>query len=148
MSDKAVELLRQAVQEFLQTDDATNQGAYRDAITDLLHLAYKDEKIRKAFRENSRDNFLDYLFYDILENGYGVFEEEAENRDMGDLIKFPIEKVRTYVTHFSNCRKKILKRVEMDKVMKTPKKKLPLLIGKLKYDCSIDILQSRLKGNK
>lgn len=40
MSRKSKAILKQAVALYYTEDDATPMGAYRDAVTDLLHLAY------------------------------------------------------------------------------------------------------------
>jgi len=46
MSLKAKQLLKQAVRAFLEEDGASDIGAYRDCVTDILHLAYNQPGMR------------------------------------------------------------------------------------------------------
>lgn len=80
MSQKAKQLLRQAVRLYLVEDGATDLGSYRDAVTDLLHLARK--KLGKT-------QSIDMLYHWICSMGYESFQEELENAEIAKVNKIP-----------------------------------------------------------
>jgi hypothetical protein len=90
MSLKAKRLLKQAVKAFLEEDGASDIGAYRDCVTDILHLAYKEAraKITKPAKAT-----LDYLNNFICAMGFEAFQEELENAEVNKVDKIPDKKL-------------------------------------------------------
>jgi hypothetical protein len=80
MNDKAKKLLRRAIEIYRTEDGASDTGCYRDAVTDIYHLAFIDEKVHKSIGIKPNDNLelwarsLAVLF----EESYLVFIEEKE----------------------------------------------------------------------
>jgi len=48
MSARAYALIKEAIDLFREEDGASELGAYRDVVTDVLHRAYEDHDINKG----------------------------------------------------------------------------------------------------
>lgn len=83
VSKKAVKHLEKAVQLYLDEDGASDIGAYRDAVTDILHLA------RKKFPRDTR--FGSDLKGWILDEAWNMVEEEVLNQELETISKTPKE---------------------------------------------------------
>jgi len=120
MSEKARDLIRQAVEEYQSGDGASRLGSYRDVVTDLLHLAAADKELKDRPDDDKRGDLgnwvLENLRY-IAEEAYDLFMEEREN-------------------------------AELEKVNNIPLKELPLHIvrNKWEFDTSLIRIEERLKG--
>jgi len=84
MSAKAVSLIKQAVKIYLEEDGASKFGSYRDAVTDLLHLADMDLTLQKEqkddyFRKHYRQS-VDGL-KEILDDGLEQFQSEKAEEE-------------------------------------------------------------------
>jgi hypothetical protein len=90
MSLKAKRLLKQAVKAFLEEDGASDIGTYRDCVTDILHLAYKEA--RAKIKKPAKDT-LDYLNHFICAMGFEAFQEELENAEIEKVNKIPDSKL-------------------------------------------------------
>jgi hypothetical protein len=83
MNEIALRHLRQAVKAYLKKDGASTIGAYRDCVTDILHLAYKET--------NPKD--LDTFQSMISSSGFEVFYEELETAEVDKVNKIPDKKL-------------------------------------------------------
>jgi hypothetical protein len=84
MSDKARALIKQAIEIHEKEDGASNYGKYRDVITEVLHLAYNDTKLRRGnMDEDYRRNLKDRLIYP----GFDNFEEEVTDAEIASIDK-------------------------------------------------------------
>lgn len=81
VSKKAVTHLEKAIQLYLDEDGASDIGAYRDAVTDILHLA------RKKFPRDSQ--FGSDLKGWILDEAWGMVEEEVTNQELEKISQTP-----------------------------------------------------------
>jgi hypothetical protein len=79
MSDNARKLIKQAIKLHLTEDGASDMGAYRDAITEVMHFA------RKKFKDKS----LDELQERIINEGFQGFLEELELIEQQKLHRIP-----------------------------------------------------------
>jgi hypothetical protein len=80
MSDKARKLIKQAIKLHLTEDGASDMGAYRDVITEVLHLA------KKKFKDETT---LESLKYRITDEGFESFVEEQENNELAKVDRIP-----------------------------------------------------------
>lgn len=89
MSAKARKLLRQALKEYQSGDGASRQGAYRDAVTDLNHLALADEKMSVNF------------YPAIVNEAYDMFMEERQRQhaEWKTINKIPKRDLPKYIGH-------------------------------------------------
>ena len=85
MSDKAKKLLKQAVKVYLEEDGATEMGSYRDAITDLLHMAKKNKVVMK----DAGDEPYPHLKFELLDSCYDIFLEESESTEYDKVVNIP-----------------------------------------------------------
>ena len=83
MSTIAKKYLKQALRSYLEDDDATRLGAYRDALTDLMRMAMKDRFIMQGA---GNDPFI-HLKTTLIGGAYGVFLEESENAEFDRIVK-------------------------------------------------------------
>jgi len=96
MSDTACKLIKEAVKAHIKEDGASNLGAYRDVITEVLHLAYKDRKVTNGKKDfNTRAMMKDM----ILIEGDSMFEEEVTNNEIEKICDIPKENLPTYINH-------------------------------------------------
>jgi hypothetical protein len=86
MSDKARKLIKQAIQSHLDDDGASDIGAYRDVVTEVLHFA------NKKFKTGPYSG-LDMLRHWICGEGFSGFEEELEEEEANRLNKIPDKKL-------------------------------------------------------
>lgn len=75
MSDKARRLIKQAIQSHLNDDGASETGAYRDVVTEVLKFA------KKKFPNLSNEG----LLHSICDEGYDGFMEEIELEELKKL---------------------------------------------------------------
>jgi hypothetical protein len=85
MSKKAKALLKQAVALYLKEDGATDMGAHRDAITDILHLAFENEKTRPR-------KVLDPFQGFIHQAAWEAFTEELEQKEHDEINRLHQQK--------------------------------------------------------
>jgi hypothetical protein len=90
MSDKARKLIKQAIQSHLDDDGASDIGAYRDVVTEVLHFAYKE--LRKKTTKTAEPT-LDYLNTWICSMGFEAFQEEIELAEIEKVNKIPDKKL-------------------------------------------------------
>jgi len=81
MSAKAKRYLARAIKAYIEEDEASELGAYRDAITDLLHLATEDKLVMK---KNPG-----YPVRDLADEAYGSYMEERENNEYERMMQIP-----------------------------------------------------------
>ena len=81
MSAQAKQLLAKAVKVYIGVDGASSLGAYRDAITDLLHLATEDKTVLK---ENPG-----YPMQNLAIDAYGAYVEERESNEYERMMQIP-----------------------------------------------------------
>ena len=95
-------LLKKAVEAYRADQGASDMGSYRDAITDLLHMAFNDKELRKGWMTNDRgiqDNLnwdaaiKDYLIYE----SYDTFEEERETTENTKVGNIPDDELALHV---------------------------------------------------
>lgn len=94
MSDKAKNLIRQALQLYQTDDGASLVGSYRDLMTDLIHTAFADEELRKEMSTPSieTEEALDYWGEQIeftFNEAWSAFKEEIEMQEHERLCKIP-----------------------------------------------------------
>jgi hypothetical protein len=94
MSDKARKLIREAVKAHLVEDGASDLGAYRDVVTEVLHLAYHNNKLNGWERT---DDFRMFLKDTLLNEAFLGFEEEVENDEMARIAKIPKTNLPLYI---------------------------------------------------
>jgi hypothetical protein len=90
MSDKARKLIRQAIKSHLVDDGASDIGAYRDVVTEVLHIAYKEVRSKTTKAAKST---LDYLNTWICSMGFEAFQEELENAEIKKVDRIPDKKL-------------------------------------------------------
>ena len=113
MSDRAKELLAEAIHEYQSGDGASRLGSYRDAATDILHLVYGDEKLRKDEKcEDSQDWFSRLRI--LLDETYQVFIEEKEEAEMAEVDAIPLKELPLHIEHdwiFDGSRQRLEQRL-------------------------------------
>jgi hypothetical protein len=115
MSDKARKSIEQAIRSHLDDDGASERGAYRDVITEILHLA------KKKFPNLSNEG----LFHITCDEGYDVFMEELELMELDKLNKIPDRKLPLHSINefeFESVKKAFEKRLKGDDHGKEEKK--------------------------
>jgi hypothetical protein len=104
MSAKAKKLLKQAVKVYLEEDGATELGSYRDAFTDLLHMAKKDRAIMKK----AWDDPYIYLKTNLVNDAFEAFVEESESIENALIAKLKTKNLPLHLDdkfHFdSSCK--------------------------------------------
>jgi len=83
MSKKAKALLKQAIALYLNEDGASDYGAYRDAITDVLHLAYEKFKPMKSLQP---------LQAFTQGSAWEAFQEELEQKEHDEINRLHQQK--------------------------------------------------------
>ena len=99
MSERAKELLAEAIDEFQSGDGATRLGSYRDAISDILHLAHDDKELRK---EEIGDGLVSVWFNKLgrtSDDGWVMFIDEKETEEMAEVEAIPLKKLPIYIGH-------------------------------------------------
>jgi hypothetical protein len=81
MSDKARKLIAKAIKIHCEEDDASDIGAYRDVVTEVLHLAYEKFKTGPYSGVDLR--------HWICSSGYDAFLEELALIELDRLNKIP-----------------------------------------------------------
>jgi hypothetical protein len=94
MSHIARQHLQQAVKAYLEEDGASDMGAYRDAVTDILHLAKKD---RRVFRSKAIGGSLDMLNHWITQSAFDGFQEELETAEVRKVRRIPQKKLALHL---------------------------------------------------
>jgi len=119
MSITARNFLKKAMGAYLEEDGATLQGSFRDALTDLFHIAFNNKRLRKKAAYDKASN-LDWESYlkNLSNEAYLIFIEEREQ-------------------------------AENHLVEKTRQSDLPLLVSKdWEFNSTIQILDRRLRSEK
>lgn len=93
MSDKARKLIKQAIQSHLDDDGASDIGAYRDVVTEVLHLAHKKFKTGNTYISGRPYSNRDTLKLWVCGEGFSGFEEELEEEEARKLSKIPDKKL-------------------------------------------------------
>jgi hypothetical protein len=96
MSDKARKLIKQAIQSHLDDDGASDIGAYRDVVTEVLHFAHKKFKTGPY-------SGMDMLRHWICSGGFDGFEEELEEAELRKLNKIPDKKLPLHTREEFEC---------------------------------------------
>ena len=91
----ALDLIKRAIKLHAE-EGASENGRYRDVITEILHLAYKDSKLRGDNSKNAlyRNSLKDW----ILDAGFNVFEEEVATAETLRINDIPKKKLSLYLT--------------------------------------------------
>ncbi len=97
MSDKAKHLLMEAIQEYQSGDGATRLGSFRDAITDLLHLAHDDEILRAECGLDGRNWIVQTE--EIAHQGAFSFEEERQEAEYKEVNEIALKDLPLYIDH-------------------------------------------------
>jgi len=95
MSDKARALIKQAVLIHEKKDGASDYGKYRDVITEVLHLAYNDSKLRSG---NKNALYRNELKDWVVEAGFNGFEEEVTGTEVARIDKIKEKRLPLYLT--------------------------------------------------
>lgn len=114
MKLKPKNYIQRAVKAFREQHGASDLGSYRDVVTDILHMAFNDEKLRKAQTTPSNHNYIAtnqdwdaYIKDQIAYGGYDVFQEERLNAELSLVRKIPTEDLPLHVNdewEFEECR--------------------------------------------
>jgi hypothetical protein len=121
MSDKARKSIEQAIRSHLDDDGASERGAYRDVlpllavVTEVLHLA------KKKFPNLSNEE----LFHITCDEGYDIFMEELELRELDKLNNIPDRELPLHSINefeFESVKKAFEKRLKGDDHGKEEKK--------------------------
>lgn len=96
--------LKKAVKYFLEEDGATEMGSYKDAVTEILHLAFSDKKLRKNWIKPDRGarnnpNWDATLKDHLLWSAYEVFEEEREEAELRFLNSINKKDLPLHIDH-------------------------------------------------
>jgi hypothetical protein len=90
MTKRGLQSIKKIVKEYWDIDGASRLGAYRDAVTDLLHVAFNDKILNKEDRcDRDFSDWDTFLFDSILGHGHGQFWEEKEQEEMELLARTP-----------------------------------------------------------
>jgi hypothetical protein len=95
MSDKAKALIKQAIEIHEKEDGASDYGKYRDIITEVLHLAYNDSKLRSGDKNALYRNALKDW---VVEAGFNGFEEEVMGTEIERIAKIKEKRLPLYLT--------------------------------------------------
>jgi hypothetical protein len=109
MNEIALQCLRQAVKAYREGEGASVQGAFRDCVTDLLHLAHKN----RSFKDIDDDNLYDRL----CSEGYNMYLEERETAEYHKVSKIPDKKLPLHSIsefEFDSAKKLFEKRLKGD----------------------------------
>lgn len=110
MAKQSCEYIRKAIRIYRKTDGASDMGSYRDVITDLLHIAFNDKKLRKNYGINGKKNNLNWIAHlkNQLNEAYLMFEEEREITENSMVQKIPIHNLPLHINEeweFKSSRK-------------------------------------------
>jgi len=105
-------LLREALCEYLDKEGTSRTGAYRDIIVDLLHIASKDEELKKSIRTLiNRKPDLHYL----LEIGWEGYLEECKEAELDEAFNTERKKLPLLINkewHYKEAKDIYKKRLE------------------------------------
>lgn len=117
MSDKAKQLLMEAIQEYQSGDGATRLGSYQDAVADILHLAHDNETLR-AECNNPNGNDWIVTLSNILDAGLCSFHEERQQAEYNEVNEIALKDLPLYVDHdweFDSSRDRVEERLKKGK---------------------------------
>jgi len=95
MSARAYALIKEAIDLFREEDGASELGAYRDVVTDVLHRAYEDHDINKGEKTPSVRLLLKNM---ILMEAESMFQEEIEDRELKRIATIPRDELPLHIT--------------------------------------------------
>lgn len=96
--------LKKALKYYMEDQGASRMSSYRDAVTDILHLAFEDKDMRKEWLKPDK-GIKDNLNWDatlkdqMMWNAYSGFEEEREQAESFFLHDIKAENLPLYVNH-------------------------------------------------
>jgi len=98
MSNKAKQLLIEAVQEYQSGDGASRLGSYQDAVADLLHLAHADEILRAEYGNPNGRDWIEKA-KNIALGGVCSFKEERQQTEYKEVNEIALKDLPLYVDH-------------------------------------------------
>ena len=98
MSDKAKDLLMEAIQEYQSGDGASRLGSFRDAVTDVLHLAHADEILRAECGNPDGPKWISEI-EGIAEQGASSFETERLEAEYKEVNEIALKDLPLYIDH-------------------------------------------------
>jgi hypothetical protein len=100
MTHRGIAALKRIVKKYQDIDGASRLGAFRDTVTDLMHLALDDKELNKQHRKGQA--FLDWVngtLYDmILSEGHNMFLTEKEDEEREKIEVIPKRMLLLYKT--------------------------------------------------
>ena len=114
MSIKALKLLKQSLKSYEKDDGSSNP--FRDAATDLLHIA--DEHFRKELCKPGYEYSYLLGLKDTLNEAYGIFVEEAETNELKKMRSISLKKLPLHLNDhwlFPDIGNELLKRLKKEK---------------------------------
>jgi hypothetical protein len=93
VSIKARRLLVRAIKIYREEDGASEPGAYRDAITDLLHLATEDKQLLK---DNPGYPSRGYV-RNLQDEAYSAYMEERESNEYKRMMQIPDKELPLHI---------------------------------------------------
>jgi len=71
MSDKARELIKEALREYVEEDGASIHGAYVDLCTDIMHITSEDKELLEGYYQ--------CMNWDSVWKGLNIFREISDS---------------------------------------------------------------------
>lgn len=99
MSEKAKRLIIEAIEEYQSEDGASRLGSYRDAVTDLLHLAHSNETLRVEWADGNAREFIGHLYNHVVGEGYDMFMEERATAELKQVNELKLKELPLYIDH-------------------------------------------------
>jgi len=98
MSDKAKELLEEAVEEYQSGDGATRLGSHVDAIIDILHLAHDNESLRAEQKSPKGSDWVIEMQH-IIDQAHAGWVEETERAERSEVDNIPLKDLPMWIGH-------------------------------------------------
>lgn len=93
--------IQKAVAAYREQHGATELGSYRDTITDVFHIAFEDDVLRKQHSftpvPDTNINWDAFLKDQLLWPAYTIFEEERETAELSLVENIPTEDLPLHV---------------------------------------------------
>jgi hypothetical protein len=90
MGEIAKTLLKKAIESYQKDDGATKLGSFRDALTDICHMAYKSRAIKYT-----DDRLTD--IHILLNNTFSILQEELETAEIDKVKAIPTKNLPLHI---------------------------------------------------
>ncbi len=105
MSDKAIQLIKDAIKDYQSEDGATVWGAMRDLLTDALHIVHESLPVT------------DFTERILLDEAYHAFKEEREQKELAKINAMPVKELPLLIGQdweFDSCKDRMEERLKKE----------------------------------